>query len=124
MPPRPVRYDRNLKLARQTALIAAMIGLRLVGLAGMRFAIGRTGFRLMPAEVELVLRRIADGPAAHAVVDRENGDVRAVLQGHGIFLDHRRLRDVSAQRGHAGRGWNARAFGAGGRRAAGEAEAM
>jgi len=55
--------------------------LRLVGLAGMRFAIRRTALWLAAAEVELVLRGVTDGPAAHAVVDRQHGGEVAVVKG-------------------------------------------
>src|SRR5579862_6901424 len=54
-----------------TLVVAALL-LRLVGLARVGFAIGRAGLGLAAAEVELVLGRVADRPAAHAVVDGEH----------------------------------------------------
>src|SRR6185437_16199091 len=66
--------------------------LRLIGLAGMGLAIGRAAFGLPAAEMEFVLGRIADRPAAHAVVDGQHSGVVAVVQGDGLFLHHRRVR--------------------------------
>src|SRR5262245_22180335 len=75
----------------------ATLGLRLVGLSGMRLAIGRTQSRLTATEVEFVLRRIADRPTAHPVVDRQDGCEMSVFKNDGILLDNWRLRSGSSR---------------------------
>src|SRR5215831_1594540 len=64
--------------------------LRLIGFASVGFAIGRTKLGLMTAEMELIVGRIADRPAAHPIIDRENRREISIRQGDRIFLDNRR----------------------------------
>src|SRR5262245_16572337 len=75
----------------------ATLGLRLIGLARMCFAVGRTQPGLAAAEMKLVLGGVADRPAAHAIIDRQNGRKAAVLENHWIFLDDGGLRHRDAR---------------------------
>src|ERR1700756_4254516 len=88
----------------------------------MRLAVRRARLRLAPAEMKFGLCRVADRPAAHPVIDRQNRRKTTVFQDDGIFFDDRRLLDVMANVPWRGR--KSDPLGAGCRDTAGEAQAM
>ena len=114
---------KTARAANSTGHLVPALLLRLVSLAGMRFAIGRAVFRLAAAEMKLMLGRIADRPAAHTVVDRQHGGEIAVIELKRIFLDDRCGWDMRANR-HARRTGQSRAFGARRTGTAGETQPM
>src|SRR5436305_4491060 len=81
--------EEPLRLTRHPAPLPDL--LRLIGLASVRFAIGRAGLRVPAAEVEFLRAGIADGPAAHAVVDRHHTHEAAVFKLDGLFLHNGQL---------------------------------
>src|SRR5258708_3865123 len=89
----------------------------------MGFAIRRTTLRRTAAEVELVRRRIADRPAAHAIVDRQHGRVAAVVERQRIFLDDRRWWNMRKHR-YFWRHGETRPFAARWARTSGQSETM
>src|ERR1017187_10500665 len=85
-PERPIGARALLLLAHSArgAPVAAL-RLRLIGFAGVGFAIGRAKFRFVTAEMEFVFGRIANRLAAHAVVDGQHRGEIAILERDRIL---------------------------------------